>query len=67
MGMLALNNLIRINQKEDQPTNIGAVKNLIDTAILKSQGGIRKFKRNISKKRIDRDGYIVLYEKDFSK
>lgn len=67
MGMLALHNLIGINQKEDQPMNIGAVKNLIDTAILKSQGGIRKFKRNISKKRIDRDGYIVLYEKDFSK
>ena len=61
MGMLALYNLIGINQKEDQPMNI------IDTAILKSQGGIRKFKRNISKKRIDRDGYIVLYEKDFSK
>ena len=67
MGMLALYNLIGINQKEDQPMNIGALKNLIDTAILKSQGGIRKFKRNISKKRIDRDGYIVLYEKDFSK
>ena len=67
MGMLALYNLIGINQKEDQPMNIGAVKNLIDTAILKSQGGIRKFKRNISKNRIDRDGYIVLYEKDFSK
>ena len=67
MGMLALYNLIGINQKEDQPMNIGAVKNLIDTAILKSQGGIRKFKRHISKKRIDRDGYIVLYEKDFSK
>ena len=67
MGMLALYNLIGINQKEDQPMNIGAVKNLIDTAILKSQGGIRKFMRNISKKRIDRDGYIVLYEKDFSK
>ena len=67
MGMLALYNLIGINQKEDQPMNIGAVKNLIDTAILKSQGGIRKFKRNIPKKRIDRDGYIVLYEKDFSK
>ena len=67
MGLLALYNLIGINQKEDQPMNIGAVKNLIETAILKSQGGIRKFKRNISKKRIDRDGYIVLYEKDFSK
>lgn len=67
MGMLALYNLIGINQKEDSPMNIGAVKELIDTAIAKSQGGIRKFKRNVSKKRIDRDGYIVLYEKDFTK
>jgi len=47
--------------------NVGAVKELIDAAIAKSQGGIRKFKRNVSKKRIDRDGYIVLYEKDFTK
>lgn len=67
MGMLALYNLIGINQKEDEPMNVGAVKELIDTAIAKSQGGIRKFKRNISKKRTDRDGYVVLYEKDFSK
>ena len=57
----------RINQKEDSPMNVGAVKELIDAAIAKSQGGIRKFKRNVSKKRIDRDGYIVLYEKDFTK
>ncbi|MDD7220023.1 MAG: hypothetical protein PUI16_08615 [Clostridia bacterium] len=67
MGMLALYNLIGINQKEDQPMTVGAVKELIDTAIAKSQGGIRKFKRNISKKRTDHDGYIVLYEKDFVK
>lgn len=66
MGMLALYNLIGINQKEDEPMNIGAVKEIIDNAIAKSQGGIRKLKRNISKKRTDRDGYIVLYEKDFS-
>ena len=65
MGMLALYNLIGINQKEDEPMNIGAVKNLIDAAISKSQGG-RLFKKNTSKKRMDRDGYIVLYEKDFS-
>ncbi len=65
MGMLALYNLIGINQKEDEPMTIGAVKNLIDTAISKSQGG-RLFKKNPSKKRMDREGYIVLYEKDFS-
>ncbi|MDO4339717.1 MAG: hypothetical protein Q4C91_16765 [Eubacteriales bacterium] len=66
MGMLALYNLIGMNQKEDEPMNIGAVKDLIDSAIAKSQGGIRKLRRNISKKRTDRDGYIVLYEKDFN-
>ena len=65
MGMLALYNLIGVNQKEDEPMNIGAVKNLIDAAISKSLGG-RLFKNNMSKKRLDRDGYIVLYEKDFS-
>ena len=65
--MVILYNLIGINPKEDLPMNIGAVKEMIDAAIAKSQGGIRKFKRNISKKRIDRDGYIVLYEKDFTK
>ena len=36
MGMLALYNLIGINQKEDEPMNVGAVKDLIDTAIAKS-------------------------------
>lgn len=66
MGMLALYNLISINQKEDEPMNIGIVKDLIDNAIAKSQGGIRKLKRNLSKKNTDRDGYIVLTEKDFS-
>ena len=41
-----LYNLIGINQKEDQPMNIGAVKESdLDTAILKSQGGIREIQR----------------------
>ena len=66
MAMLTLYNLISTNQKEDQPMNIGAVKNIIDSAIAKSRGGIRKLKRNISKNRTDSDGYVVLYEKDFN-
>lgn len=66
MGMLALYNKISESQKEDEPMNIGSVKELIDNAIAKSQGGIRKLKRNISKKRTDHDGYVVLYEKDFN-
>ena len=64
-AMLALYNLISVNQKEDVPMNVGAVKEIIDNAIVKSTGGIRKLSRNISKKRTDMDGYTVLYEKDF--
>ena len=63
MGMLALYNLISTSQKEDQPMNIGAVKDMIDNAIMKSKGGIRKL---ISKKKVNEDGYKVLYEKDFN-
>ena len=64
-GMLTLYNLISINQKEDVPMNIGAVKEIVDAAIQKSQGKLG-FKKN-SKKRMDDDGFIVLYEKDFVK
>lgn len=66
MAMLTLYNLISTNQKDDQPMNVGAVKEIIDNAISKSRGGIRKLKRNISKKRTNPDGFVVLYEKDFN-
>ena len=62
MGMLAWYNLIGINQKEDQPMCIGTVKKMLDDAMTRAQSGL--FKR--SKKRVDRDGYTVLLEKDFS-
>ena len=62
MGMLALYNKIGENQKEDEPMSIGSVKNLLDVAIAKAEGGLLKFNR---KKRVDRDGYITLHEKDF--
>ena len=63
MAMLSLYNLISTSQKEDQPMNIGAVKDIIDGAIAKSRGGLRKL---ISKKKVNQDGYLVLYEKDFN-
>ena len=66
MAMLTLYNPISTNQKDDQPMNVGAVKEIIDNAISKSRGGIRKLKRNISKKRTNPDGFVVLYEKDFN-
>lgn len=63
MGMLALYNSISKNQKADEPMTIGNVKNMIDEAIGKSQSGMRKI---FSKKRTDRDGLLVLGEKDFA-
>lgn len=63
MGMLALYNLISVSQKEDKPMNVGAVKDIIDNAISKSKGGIRNL---ISKKKMNKEGYMVLSEKDFS-
>ena len=64
-GMLALYNLISINQKEDMPMNIGAVKEIVDAAIAKSKGGIKLLRKNAEKKRKDENGFILLYEKDF--
>lgn len=63
MGMLALYNKISENQKEDEPMSIGAVKILLDNAIAKAEGGILRFNR---KKRMDKDGFVELHEKDFS-
>lgn len=62
LGMLALYNQIGENQKEDQPMNIGRVKDLLDAAIAKAERGLIKINR---RKRMDRDGYFTLYEKDF--
>lgn len=65
MGVLALYNLIGDNQKEDEPMTIGKVKEMLDDAINRAESGTRKFRRNLSKKRTDEDGRIILYEKDF--
>ena len=65
MAILALYSLISDNQKEDEPMTVGVVKNLLDDAISRAESGTRKLQRNLSKTRMDRDGFVVLYEKDF--
>ena len=65
MGILALYSLISDNQKEDEPMTVGGVKKLVDDAIAKAESGTRKLQRNLSKTRLDRDGFVILYEKDF--
>ena len=66
MAMLALYNLISVNQKADVPMNVGAVKNIVDAAIDKSKGRLRLFNKMNSRKRTDAEGFIILSEKDFS-
>ena len=62
MGMLALYNAIGMNQKEDEPMNIGSVKAMIDVAIAKTQGGFVKLR----KRKTDPDGFVILQERDFN-
>lgn len=62
VGMTALYELIGSNQKADEPMAIGAVKEILDAAIEKSQSGLLKFKR----KRTNEDGFMVLTDKDFN-
>ncbi len=42
MGMLALYNLIGINQKEDQPMCIGIVKEMLDNAMAKPVENLKR-------------------------
>ncbi len=63
LGILALYTRIGEQQTEEEPMTVATVKVLVDKAILKAHRG--KLERKVSKKRLDNDGRIVLYEKDF--
>jgi DNA replication protein DnaC len=63
LGILALYTRIGEQQTEEEPMTVGSVKNLVDKAILKAHRG--KLERKVSKKRLDNDGRIILFEKDF--
>lgn len=63
MGVLALYTLIGDNQREDEPITIAKVKDMVDGAIRKASG--IKLGRKISKRHMDAEGRIFLYEKDF--
>lgn len=66
MGVLALYNSISNIQKYDRPTTLTEVKNIVDTAIAKSErGGLKKAFSIITSRRYDEDDYIILREKDF--
>lgn len=65
MGVLALYTLIGDNQSESEPITILKVKEMVDNAISKAQRGTRKLGRKVSRKHLDDENRVILYEKDF--
>ena len=65
MGILALYTMIGDNQSATEPVTVGKVKGMMDAAMEKADRGARKLKRHFSKKAVDREGRILLHEKDF--
>lgn len=63
LGVLALYTRIGERQTEDSPMTVALVKEIVDKAILKAHRG--KIGRKVSGKRLDPEGRIVLFEKDF--
>ena len=65
MAVLALYTMIGDNQSATEPVTVGRVKDMLDGAIKKAGGGTKKFGRRLSRKAVDKDGRILLREKDF--
>lgn len=65
MAVLALYTMIGDNQSATEPVTVGRVKDMLDGAIRKAGGGTKKFGRRLSRKAVDKDGRILLREKDF--
>ena len=65
MGILALYTMIGDNQSATEPVTVGKVREMMDAAIEKADSGARRIGRRFSKKAVDKDGRILLREKDF--
>ncbi len=65
MGILALYTMIGDNQSATEPVTVRRVKEMVDKAIDKADTGARKIGRRFSKRAVDKDGRILLREKDF--
>ena len=65
MGILALYTMIGDNQSATEPVTVGKVKEMMDAAIAKAESGTRKIGRVFGKRSVDKDGKIILREKDF--
>ena len=65
MGILALYTKIGNNQSATEPVTVGKVKEMMDAAIGRADSGARRISRRFSKRAVDKDGRILLHEKDF--
>ncbi len=65
MGILALYTKIGNNQSATEPVTVGKVKDMMDAAISRADSGARRISRRFSKRAVDKDGRILLHEKDF--
>ncbi|MCH1981537.1 hypothetical protein MCG98_02950 [Ruminococcus sp. OA3] len=63
LGVLALYTRIGEKQTEEEPMTVASVKEMIDYAISKAHRG--KIGRKVSSRRLDPEGRIILFEKDF--
>ena len=65
MGILALYTMIGDNQSATEPVTVSKVKDMVDAAIEKADSSAGKLRRRLSKRAVDKDGRILLREKDF--
>ena len=65
MGILALYTMIGDNQTATEPVTVGRVKEMMDAAISRADTTARRIGRRISKRSVDKDGRILLHERDF--
>ncbi|MDD3338281.1 MAG: hypothetical protein PHS82_05415 [Lachnospiraceae bacterium] len=65
VAVLALYTMIGDNQKDSEPITVGRVKDMMDAAIHRANRGTRKLGRKFSKKSVDEENRVFLYEKDF--
>lgn len=63
LGVLALYTRIGEKQTDEEPMTVASVKEMIDYAISKAHRG--KIGRKVSSRRLDPEGRIILFEKDF--
>jgi hypothetical protein len=68
MGILAMYNRINLIQRNDHPTSLNEVRDIMEEAIKHAEkGGLKAAFSRFGSKRYDEDGNLILHEQDFEK